>query len=139
VIVNNFNEYVFQGKIMSEDNKDLVVVDDTSQEMVVIKKNRADDYEYARDLLYASAEKLQDILEAATELAKESEHPRAIEVAAQTASALTDVAKSMMDHHLRTEKLINPNSTKNKGEVTNNNLNVELNTRDLLEFLGRDL
>lgn len=98
--------------------------------------NRKDDYDYARELLYASAERLQDVLESAVQLAQESEHPRAIEVATNTANALGDVASKMMEHHLRTEKLSNPSGEKK--QVTNNNLNVKLNTKDLLELLGRE-
>ena len=49
--------------------------------MNTIITNRNDDYTYAREILYASTERLQDILEAAVNLARESEHPRAIEVA----------------------------------------------------------
>ena len=41
----------------------------------------------------------------------------------------------MMEHQLRTEKLSNPNKEK---VTTNNNLNVKLNTKDLLELLGKE-
>ncbi len=104
-------------------------------ELKKITKNRQDDYTYSRELLYASAERLQDILDAAVTLAQESEHPRAIEVATGTASALSDIAQKMMEHQLRTEKLSNPNKEK---VTTNNNLNVKLNTKDLLELLGKE-
>ena len=101
-----------------------------------ILRNRKDDYTYSRELLYSSAERLQDVLDAAVQLAQESEHPRAIEVATGTATALSDIAEKMMEHQLRTEKLNNPkNDTK---QTTNNNLNVKLNTKDLLELLGKE-
>lgn len=104
--------------------------------MEKVLQNRNDDYEYARELLYMSAEKLQDILESAVQLAQESEHPRAIEVATNTASALGDVGAKMMEHHLRLEKLNNPKG--DKGDTINQNVNVKLNTKDLLELLGRE-
>ena len=107
-----------------------------TEKLEKISQNRSDDYEYAREILYQSSEKIQDILEAAVNLARESEHPRAIEVATEAAKALRDTAAKMMDHHLRVERLNNP-----KGEnknVTNNNLNVKMNTKDLLEMLSRD-
>lgn len=110
-------------------------VSKVEEEMAQVLKNRADDYEYARELLYSSAERLQDILDAAVNLAQESEHPRAVEVATQTASSLADVAGKMMDHHIRTEKLNNPRGEK---QVTNNNVNVKLSTSDLLEMLTKD-
>lgn len=118
-------------------------MDDTvTQEVSVLEKdlkkvlqNRKDDYDYSRELLYASAEKLQDILDSAVQLAQESEHPRAIEVATNTAATLSDIAQKMMEHQLRTEKLNNPNKEK---VSTTNNLNVKLNTKDLLELLGKE-
>lgn len=104
-------------------------------ELKLVVKNRKDDYVYSRELLYASAERLQDILDSAVQLAQESEHPRAIEVATNTAATLSDIAQKMMEHQLRTEKLNNPNKEK---VSTTNNLNVKLNTKDLLELLGKE-
>ena len=114
------------------ENEVALVKDD----MKLILKNRSDDYEYARELLYASAERLQDILDVAVANAQESEHPRAVEVATQTANSLADVAGKMMDHHLRTKK-VNEESA-SQSHTTNNNLNVKLTTSDLLELLNRE-
>ena len=116
---------------------------DTDKEITEVKKemdqvlvNRGDDYAYGRDVMYAASEKLQDLLEIAVENAQESGHPRAIEVAAGAANMLGDIAAKMMDHHMRLEKLNNPGGSKN--ETVNNNVNVKLNTSDLLELLGRE-
>ena len=121
-------------------DKEIVDIEQQNKEIKEAMKkmsvNRQDDYEYARELLYASSERLQDILDSAVQLAQESEHPRAIEVATNTASQLADIAGKMMEHHLRTEKLNNPKG--DKAEVTNNNLNIKLNTSDLLELLNRE-
>jgi predicted urease superfamily metal-dependent hydrolase len=111
-------------------------VTELENEMQQVLKNRQDDYEYSRELMYAAAERLQDILDSAVQLAQESEHPRAIEVATNTAEALGNVAGKMMDHHIRLDKLNNPKGT--NPPVTNNNVNVKLNTKDLLELLGRE-
>lgn len=118
---------------MSEISKD---VKNIEKDVAKVLQNREDDYDYARDVLYVASEKLQDILDSAVQLAQESEHPRAIEVATQAANALADTAGKMMDHHIRTEKINNP-----KGEQvskTTNNLNVKLNTKDLLELMGKE-
>ena len=109
---------------------------DETKKLAKMARNRSDDYEYARGILYQSSEKIQDILDAAVNLAQESEHPRAIEVATEAAKALGDTAAKMMDHHIKTERLNNPTGEKN--QVTNNNLNVKMNTKDLLELLQRD-
>ena len=107
-------------------------------ELEAVLQNRKDDYAYARDILAVSAERLQDILDAAVVMAQESEHPRAVEVAVQAATALADTAGKMMQHHILTEKLNNPQGSKTPTEVTNNNLNVKLSTKDLLELLSRE-
>lgn len=119
---------------MSEEklSQEVAVLD---KELKAVLQNRKDDYTYSRELLYASAERLQDILDSAVQLAQESEHPRAIEVATNTAATLSDIAQKMMEHQLRTEKLSNPSKEKNN---TTNNLNVKLNTKDLLELLGKE-
>ena len=121
---------------MSEQNTNLEVLDDEQKAVKKMLTNRKDDYEYSREVLYQAAERLQDVLDSAVDLAKESEHPRAIEVATGAANALGDIAAKMMDHHLKTEKLNNPDGQKR--EVTNNTMNVKLNTKDLLELLGND-
>lgn len=122
------------------DSKDIsTAVDNIDKELSKVLQHRKDDYDYSRDVLYMAAESLMDILESAKVLAQESEHPRAIEVATNTANSLADVAAKMMDHQLRTEKLNNTNAQTSK-EVhnTTNNLNVNLKTSDLLEMLTRD-
>lgn len=118
-------------------DKELKTIEDESKAVEKMLRNRSDDYEYARELLYASSERLQDILDSAVTLAQESEHPRAIEVASNTAAQLADVAGKMMEHHLRTEKLNNPKGN-TPASTTNNNLNIKLNTSDLLELLNKE-
>ena len=119
-----------------KDNDTNTEVTKIEEEMKKVLTNRRDDYEYSRELMYQSAERLQDILDSAVSLAQESEHPRAIEVATNTANALGDIAAKMMEHHMRIEKLNNPKG--DKGDVVNNNVNVKLNTKDLLDLLGRE-
>ena len=115
-----------------EIQNELTTVEDN---MKLMLKNRQDDYEYSREVLYSASERLQDVLESAVQLAQESEHPRAIEVATNAASSLADIASKMMEHHLKTERLNNPNKEKS---TVNNNLNVKLNTSDLLELLNKE-
>ena len=110
---------------------------ETKDSVAKLVKHRSDDYEYAREVLYAASERLQDGLDRAVQLAQEAEHPRAIEVASNTAQTLGNIAGQLMDHHIRTEK-IQKGATQNEKSVTNNNLNVKLNTKDLLELLGKE-
>ena len=126
---------------MEKDDKQLTELDtevkDTKGQVAKLVQHRQDDYEYAREVLYAASERLQDVLDSAVQLAQESEHPRAIEVASNTAQTLGNIAGQLMDHHIRTEK-IQKGATQNEKSVTNNNLNVKLNTKDLLELLGKE-
>jgi len=126
---------------MEKDDKQLTElnteVKDTKGQVAKLVQHRQDDYEYAREVLYAASERLQDVLDSAVQLAQESEHPRAIEVASNTAQTLGNIAGQLMDHHIRTEK-IQKGATQNEKSVTNNNLNVKLNTKDLLELLGKE-
>ena len=117
------------------DSKDIVEIEAATTEIAKVLKNRSDDYDYGRDLYYMAAEALMDILEPAKQLAQESEHPRAIEVASNTATQLADIASKMVEFHMKTERLNNNNEKK---QTVNNNLNVELNSKDLLELLTKD-
>ena len=114
------------------------MIENIEDSMKNVMQNRKDDYTYGRELLYSSAERLQDILEAAVVMAQESEHPRAVEVAVQAANALADTAGKLMQHQVTTDKLNNPNGHKESKQVTTNNLNVKLSTKDLLELLSRE-
>ena len=119
---------------MKDDNTtEVAELEDRMKKILV---NRNDDYEYARELLYISAEKLQDVLESAVDLARESEHPRAQEVAKDASVALADIAGKMLDQHLKVERLNNPKG--DKAETVNQSVNVKLNTKDLLELLGKE-
>lgn len=98
--------------------------------------HRNDDYTFGRELLYHSAEQLQEVLATAVALAQEAQHPRAIEVAKDTAAELASIAAKMMKHHEHQQK-ISGEAAKPK-QITNNNLNVKMSSKELLELLRRD-
>jgi hypothetical protein len=103
-----------------------------------VLQNRNDDYDYGRDVLYMAAESLIDILESAKVLAQESEHPRAIEVATNTANSLADIAGKMMDHHVKTKKVNEAHNQAQEVNKTTNNLNINVKTSELLDLLTKD-
>lgn len=120
-------------------SKEIANVDDEGKKASKLLQHRSDDYEYGREVLYQASERLQDVLEAAVELARESEHPRAIEVAANTARDLADVAGKLMKHQMDVNKVNGENPSGNSEKsVTNNNLNVKMNTKDLLDLLNKE-
>lgn len=114
-------------------------VDNLEKSMAQVIKNRSDDYEYGREAIYFAAEKLQDILEIAVENAHETGHPRAIEVATNTATSLAAAGQSLIDHQLKTKKL-NDQASSGQSEInkTTNNLNVNMKASDLLELFKKD-
>ena len=83
---------------------------DIKQETKLVKvpdrdKNIETDYRYARENLYDLVERGQDAIDGILELSKETEHPRAYEVAGQliktvseTAEKLIDIQKKLKDH-----------------------------------------
>ena len=63
----------------------------TAIEKKVKKSDVEKDYEYSRGQLYSVIEKMQETLNGAMEVASQSEHPRAFEVAFAGAKHLADV------------------------------------------------
>ena len=63
------------------------------------------DYQYARAQLYDLVEKMQESLDGAMEVAAQSEHPRAFEVAFQGAKHAADVVEKITDLHKKTKEL----------------------------------
>lgn len=98
--------------------------------------HRTDDYEYGRELLYHASEQMQRLLGISVDLANEAQHPRAIEVAKDTAVELASMAQKMMKHHEQQQKITGEKAVAKS--VTNNNLNLKMSSKDLLELLRRD-
>ena len=55
------------------------------------------DYKYARENLYGLVERGQDAIEGILDVAKETEHPRAYEVAGQLLKTVADTAEKLLD------------------------------------------
>jgi ATP adenylyltransferase/5',5'''-P-1,P-4-tetraphosphate phosphorylase II len=98
-----------------------------------IDKDIKDDYDFSRktykDLIYNGTRSM-DVL---SELAIESEHPRAFEVLAQTIKNISDVTKNLMDLQKQKKDLTKEEREEAK-TVTNNNMFVG-STTDLQRML----
>ena len=95
------------------------------------------DFQYARENLYNLIERGQDGLEEILEIAKSSEHPRAMEVFGQLIGKLTETNKELLNLH-KTKKDISQDTSGPKN--VSNNLFVG-STAELQRFLkkGKDI
>ena len=95
------------------------------------------DFQYARENLYNLIERGQDGLEEMLEIAKSSEHPRAMEVFGQLIGKLTETNKELLNLH-KAKKDISQDTSGPKN--VSNNLFVG-STAELQRFLkkGKDI
>jgi len=100
---------------------------------IKIDKDIKDDYDFSRktykDLIYTGTRSM-DVL---AELARESEHPRAFEVLAQTIKSISDTTEKLMSLQKKKKELTAEEDEKQKN-VTNNNMFVG-STTDLQRLL----
>ena len=94
-----------------------------SKKQVVIPRPKENDdvdadYQYQRENFYALIERGQDAVEGILELAQESDHPRAYEVAGNLIRQVADVTEKLVDLQTKMKKL---KEVPNKGpnNVTN--------------------
>jgi hypothetical protein len=91
------------------------------------------DYEYVRGSLYDLIEKGQEAVNGALELAQESGHPRAYEVAGNLIKQTTEMAEKLTDLHRKMKDLNDEGS--GPKSVTNNNSMFIGSTSDLQKML----
>jgi len=96
------------------------------------KDDQKDDYEYTRGELYSLISKGQEALDGALEVAQESGHPRAYEVAVNAMKQVADVADKLIDLQKKMKDLDAP--TKKGPSTVNNSLFVG-STADLQKML----
>lgn len=100
--------------------------------------DREKDYQYARGNLYSIIEKMQETLEGAMEVAQESDHPRAFEVAFNGAKHLADVVDKLQDLHKKEKDISKEEPQQASSGVNNgtvNNVFMSGTTSDLLKML----
>lgn len=90
---------------------------------VVVSKNQSLEYDYetTRANLHSIMVQGQDALNAALEVAKQSEHPRAFEVVGGLMKHLSDINHQLLDLHKKKQSIDNPKGeSKEIAAVTNN-------------------
>ena len=94
------------------------VIDNSTGEIIQSPAEKIEsDYDKTRGNLQELLLKGQEALNAALEVAKQSEHPRAFEVVGNLMKQLADINQQLMDIHQQKAKLDGPKAEK----VTNNN------------------
>ena len=126
-----------------EIEKALGVIDKVVPQEVVVEKNEVvvpshgddidNDYEYQRQNFYNLVERGQDAIDGILELARESDHPRAYEVAAGLIKNLADLNKDLLEIQKRRKDLTGENNPAK-------NINVDKavfvgSTTELVKFL----
>jgi len=96
--------------------------------------NIDDDAEFARQNIRDLIQKGNDAVEGILHVAKESEHPRAYEVAANLIKNLSDLNKDLMEIQKRKKDLV-PQEHKNSGNINVDKAVFVGSTTELVKFL----
>ena len=91
------------------------------------------DFKYARENLYNLVERWQDAIDGILELSKETEHPRAYEVAGQLIKTVGETAEKLIDLQSKLKKL---EGEEQKVGTQHNHLYVG-STSELQKFLKK--
>jgi hypothetical protein len=97
------------------------------------KEDPEKDYEYTRGNLYNLIEKGQEAVQGALEVAQESGHPRAFEVAVNAMKQVSDMTDKLIDLQKKMKELDAP--MKGAGPTTVNNTMFVGSTSDLQKML----
>ena len=97
-------------------------------------EDREKDYNYARSQLYNIVETMQEGIQGAMEVALESEHPRAFEVAMNGAKAASEVVEKLADLHKKMDDLEREKPTQQSVNQVQNNMFVG-STAELMKML----
>ena len=112
---------------------------DIKQETRLVKlpdrdKNIESDYRYARENLYDLVERGKDAIDGILELSKETEHPRAYEVAGQLIKTVSETAEKLIDIQKKLKDLEKEDSSV---RTQHNHLYVG-STSELQKFLKKE-
>ena len=103
----------------------------------VDKDDRVKDYEYTRGELYSLIDQGQEAVRGALEVAQESGHPRAYEVAVAAMKHVADMTEKLQDLHKKMKDL-DAEAKKGPSSVTNNAMFVGSTTelQKMLKQMG---
>ena len=103
------------------DIAEIKVQEEKSQPIIPRPKEKDDidsDYKYSRENLYSLVERGQDAIDGIIQLAKDTDHPRAYEVAGQLIKNVGEVTEKLLQLQEKMKKL-NDEVVKTPNKVTN--------------------
>lgn len=122
-------EQIFDIEISPED----IEVVESDKILPLKKEDPEKDYEYTRGQLYNLIEKGQEAVQGALEVAQESGHPRAYEVAVAAMKHVADMSDKLIDLQKKMKDLDAP--IKGSGPTTVNNTMFVGSTADLQKMI----
>jgi len=106
---------------------------------VIVQADRGEDkekdYVYARSQLYNIVEKMQESIDGAMEVALQSEHPRAFEVAINGMKSAAEVAEKLTDLHSKNKELMKEDVVREQAQQNVQNNMFVGSTADLMMML----
>lgn len=118
---------------------DIDVSEETKPTEIVKEEENVDatkDYEYTRGELYRLIEQGQEAVQGALEVAQESGHPRAFEVAVNAMKQVADMSDKLIDLQQKMKNLNKDEEKKGPSSVTNNAIFLG-STAELQKMLKR--
>jgi len=109
--------------------------DDINIESIETSNDPQKDYEYSRGQLYSLISKGQEAVDGILEIAQESGHPRAFEVAGQLIKSVADTTDKLIDLQKKMKDLDAPQ----KGPTTVNNSLFVGSTAELSKLIKQGL
>lgn len=108
-----------------------------TERIIDIEKDIQKDYDYSRGQLYDVIEKGQEALSGILDVANNTDHPRAYEVAGQLVKSVSDAAEKLVALQQKMQDL--EEGPKSKQKVTNNNALFVGSTAELSKLIKQGL
>ena len=108
-----------------------------TERIIDIDKDVKKDYDYSRGQLYDVIEKGQEALSGILDVANNTDHPRAYEVAGQLVKSVSDATEKLMALQQKMQDL--EEGPKSKQKVTNNNALFVGSTAELSKLIKQGL
>ena len=108
-----------------------------TERIIDIDKDIQKDYDYSRGQLYDVIEKGQEALSGILDVANNTDHPRAYEVAGQLVKSVSDATEKLMALQQKMQDL--EEGPKSKQKVTNNNALFVGSTAELSKLIKQGL